>query len=298
MVVLAIVHQPIKHNAALSVLADVLGTLDVGLQEELAHCGVLTVKLDREVEIWIGVDQRQRPHQSSTSTKVLVVLEPPDVRDFCTVGFDLVLTFRQDYLDLLPCARLFVSATPWLLPAEWPTFHGPGKMCSVGFLRGSKTRTEGHRLRHEVWAAQGRLEEVTAVALEFEAGGNVGRDERNKQFSSLFVVVIENSRHSNYFTEKLLDALLARCVPIYWGCPNIGDFFDAGGMIQIDGGVDEIISVFSKLSMEDFMARAEACERNFDLARSYAGDFGQRIQRALEGCLPIHAPVVAADAQS
>ena len=46
-----------------------------------------------------------------------------------------------------------------------------------------------------------------------------------------YSIVIENVRESSYFTEKLIDAFLTETVPIYWGAPNIGEFFYTEGMI-------------------------------------------------------------------
>lgn len=53
-------------------------------------------------------------------------------------------------------------------------------------------------------------------------------------------MVVENVRQRNYFSEKLIDALLTRTVPVYWGCPNIGDYFDSAGFVLIgaDGGAE------------------------------------------------------------
>ena len=39
-------------------------------------------------------------------------------------------------------------------------------------------------------------------------------------------VVLENAQEKNYWTEKMADAYLSWCFPIYWGCPNIDDFFE------------------------------------------------------------------------
>jgi len=36
-----------------------------------------------------------------------------------------------------------------------------------------------------------------------------------------YVIVIENSQHHNYFTEKLTDAILGWSYPLYYGAPNI-----------------------------------------------------------------------------
>ena len=47
-------------------------------------------------------------------------------------------------------------------------------------------------------------------------------------------MVIENVREPNYFSEKLVDAILCETVPIYWGCPNIADFINTKGMVICD----------------------------------------------------------------
>lgn len=281
---LATVHQPLSHSAALAVLADQLGQLDMQLQEELAHCGVLSVRLDREAEIWVGIDQATKAAASFSSFKVLVVMEPAEVRRLNVEGFDLILTWHKEHLATLPQARLFVPATPWLLPAEWLQFHG-AKKPGLGFLRGSKRRTEGHQLRHAVWDAREQLSQSCPVPVNFIAGG-VSRDERNQQFVNQFVLVIENSRHENYFTEKLLDAMLARCIPIYWGCKNLGDFFDVHGVIEVSGGVSEVLEACCGLQQGDYDSRHGALEANLKRASRYAGDFGKRLQCELEGHLP------------
>ena len=51
-----------------------------------------------------------------------------------------------------------------------------------------------------------------------------------------YTIVLENSVQPNYWTEKLADAYLAWCMPIYWGCPNVFDYFPAGSarVISLD----------------------------------------------------------------
>merc|ERR1712217_744020 len=122
------------------------------------------------------------------------------------------------------------------------------------------------------------------IAAEFLEGG-VSRHERNRQFTHQFVLVIENSRHANYFTEKLLDALLGRCVPVYWGCENLWEFFDMAGVIEVCGGLPEVVRACRQLTENDYVSRASALDNNFELARSYAGDFGQRVQHAVQQAL-------------
>ncbi|CAE6934874.1 yabN [Symbiodinium sp. CCMP2456] len=263
---------------------------------------------------------------SATDSAVLIVQEPPDVKQLQLEGFDLVLTWQQQHLELQQ-SRFFVPATPWLLAAEWPRFLS--KKPGLGFLRGSKSQMAGHRLRHRIWEAREQLQSVCEVPLQFLQGGGISRDERNLQFFNQFVLVIENSRHENYFSEKLLDALAARTlqkairlpvtlclpwstlqltqsVPVYWGCPNIGDFFDvaawvnAGMVVLQSTEIDEV--QFARPSLEvtyelqrasltnafdycHYEAHQEALRENSERAQRYSGDFGFRLQQAIEEAL-------------
>lgn len=40
-----------------------------------------------------------------------------------------------------------------------------------------------------------------------------------------FNICVENSNHSHYFTEKIVNPMLLECTPIYYGCENIDSYF-------------------------------------------------------------------------
>ncbi len=65
-----------------------------------------------------------------------------------------------------------------------------------------------------------------------------------------YSIALENSQQTNYFTEKLADALLAWTKPIYWGCPNLDEFLPKSSysMIRMDARdpLQEIQSIFSE----------------------------------------------------
>ena len=84
-----------------------------------------------------------------------------------------------------------------------------------------------------------------------------------------YSVVIENCREPSYFTEKLIDACLCRTVPIYWGAPDIAEFFDISGMI-ICSSLDEISQALQNLSEADYASRSNAIEANFKTAEHFA----------------------------
>jgi hypothetical protein len=49
-----------------------------------------------------------------------------------------------------------------------------------------------------------------------------------------YSVCIENSSIQDYFTEKINECYLADCMPIYYGCPNISEYYDSDSLIRID----------------------------------------------------------------
>lgn len=63
-----------------------------------------------------------------------------------------------------------------------------------------------------------------------------------------YTLALENSRQRNYWTEKLADAYLSWTVPVYWGCPNIEDYFNEETIrsIDLDTGASEIEDIVSR----------------------------------------------------
>lgn len=49
-----------------------------------------------------------------------------------------------------------------------------------------------------------------------------------------FALCFENSSSPGYCTEKIIQAYLAGCIPVYWGDPNVFDYFDSGSMVYVN----------------------------------------------------------------
>jgi len=71
-----------------------------------------------------------------------------------------------------------------------------------------------------------------------------------------YTIALENSMQKNYWTEKLADSYLSWCVPIYWGCPNITDYFPVESMHIIDIHDKEAL-----IKIKDFISRAPSSEQ-------------------------------------
>lgn len=73
--------------------------------------------------------------------------------------------------------------------------------------------------------------------------------ESNHKFSICF----ENSRHSGYMTEKIVEAFAAGTVPIYWGDPLVTTVFNREAFVNVSDfpNVDEAIAYIKKIDNDD-----------------------------------------------
>jgi hypothetical protein len=78
--------------------------------------------------------------------------------------------------------------------------------------------------------------------------------------------VIENSKVINYCSEKLLDCLVSKTIPIYWGCPNVEDFFDTTGWILFDKLEEDLYIKLYDLDEDYYGKYSEVIEKNYQKA--------------------------------
>lgn len=83
-----------------------------------------------------------------------------------------------------------------------------------------------------------------------------------------YSLAFENCRHDSFFTEKLIDCFSTGTVPIYWGCPGIGDFFNKDGIIIVDN-LDDLQRELPQCTKERYVVMADAIADNFERAKKY-----------------------------
>lgn len=64
-----------------------------------------------------------------------------------------------------------------------------------------------------------------------------------------FSIALENTRQDYYFSEKLIDCFLTDTVPVYWGCPGLGDIFDVRGVVRFDD-VEDLLALIDTLDAD------------------------------------------------
>jgi hypothetical protein len=183
--------------------------------------------------------------------------------------FDIILTQNDKVLNNCDNAIFQPFGHTWLKPDQYEKEHD--KEFKLAHLQGKLLKTYGHSLRHEVTA---RRNEFSIPIKFYETYGdrnNIEDARLGKEFifgDSQFGVVIENTSYRGYFTEKILDCFLLKTIPIYWGCSNIGDYFDIDGIIMVNN-IDDLIYKTNQLTKNYYKSKKEIIEKNWRLALEY-----------------------------
>lgn len=117
----------------------------------------------------------------------------------------------------------------------------------VSMLYGDKRATEGHRIRHEIANAVRPLGIVDFYGFEGEAVDYSPETKLKVLGDYAFSIVTEACMQENLFTELLLDCFTVGTIPIFWGCPNVSEFFNDEGIIKISkaDGVPALVKYLS-----------------------------------------------------
>lgn len=63
-------------------------------------------------------------------------------------------------------------------------------------------------------------------------------------------IVVENFSNSLYWSEKLADAFLGYCLPIYFGCNRIAEYFPRDSFLEIDIHSDRVFEELAALNLD------------------------------------------------
>jgi hypothetical protein len=132
------------------------------------------------------------------------------------------------------------------------------RLCSV--ICSDVAATEGHRQRLRFVE---ELRQTLGDRIDFFGHGRHEiRDKDEGLAAYRFHIVVENSRETDYWSEKLADAFLRGCFPLYSGCPNVGDYFPGGSYVAIDTRKprEAIAIIRAELQGERDRAQAKALE--------------------------------------
>lgn len=173
--------------------------------------------------------------------------------------FDNIFTFRKDLLDSSEKYKLLLHWCSWI-KNEDKLIYPKVKMLST--ITSHKKQTEGHKLRHDIINYFGKKMDV------FGRGYNPIDDKIQGLKDYMFHIVVENVRQDYYFSEKLLDCFSTGTVPLYWGCPSIGEFFNEKGIIIFDN-LEDLYLRLNELTHQKYMDMMPYIKENFEIVKKY-----------------------------
>jgi hypothetical protein len=205
-----------------------------------------------------------------------------------------ILTFNDNVLKSCPNAykyvygtsRFFMRGADPKTMEDVKTLSPDQKQFKVTSVFNDKMMTIGHAFRRQVFLNQGIFHGILPIACAFFIAGDSGALQPNSTHpqqnprlgeskwdmfhDAQFHLTIENSRQVNYFTEKLCDALITYTIPIYYGCPNISEYFDTTGWIILeDENLSTLANALYQLTPDHYERHKETVLKNHELCKQY-----------------------------
>ncbi len=256
----------------------------------------LNIDIDVSKEAEVYIDQVPARSVIPGSLRIVIIEEPLKgaYYNLMRLRRDLythLLTFHEEILDENPKARVFHCTNTWV-----KGFVPERKDFNVSFIVGGKKdpSMSGYELRHDAWRNQDRI----TIPKAFYLSGNapykhhfvpwseadyssslVLGASKEPLFNSMFHIAIENCSIKNYFTEKLIDCFQSRTVPIYYGCKNIGEYFNDCGIIQCHS-LEDIIKACNQITPEVYERMLPVLDDNYERSMAWV-DHDQQIKNAV-----------------
>lgn len=177
--------------------------------------------------------------------------------------FKFIFTHDKRIIDIDSEFFKFVppNALPWIRDKK---IFDKNKLAS--FIVSNKIITNGHKFRLNV------LEKVKHKVDHFGRGfinqlpwtyrNENGIEESGKLLALknyYFSFAFENDNYPSIFCEKITDCFATGTIPIFWGTPDIGEYFDINGVIIFDDQFD-----IDLLSRDFYYSKLEHVKNNFE----------------------------------
>ncbi|MBU1007662.1 hypothetical protein KKA53_01110 [Candidatus Dependentiae bacterium] len=201
----------------------------------------------KSCDYWVVYENLTKQEHSSCPKEntVLITGEPPTIKTYhpkFLAQFQTIITCHPNVSH--PNAIVSHLSLPWMIGYQPPkeifsksyreltkTTKLP-KTKLVSVICSDKVFTTEHKKR--LLFIQ-KLQEKFGDRIDFYGRGrNPIIDKWDAIAPYKYHIALENSFIEHYWTEKLSDSYLAQSHPIYYGCPNIHDYFPKKSLTKID----------------------------------------------------------------
>ena len=231
------------------------------------NCKFIVNQDIKDCDWWVVYDGllRNEKVQCPPGNTILITGEPPGVRKYDKKFLNQFATIVTCHRDIKhPNVIYTQQGMPWHVGRrvnadstvsyskdydELQTIDVSKKDRLISIISSNKTFTKGHRER---LIFVKRLSEHFGSMLDVFGHGLCDVEDKWDIISGYkYHIVIENSACPDYWTEKLSDAFLGGSYPLYYGCPNISDYFPGEALTSIDIGDFEGAVVIIEKAIEN-----------------------------------------------
>lgn len=277
----------------------------------LGECDYVYPKFNNDVSVNINFKNKNsfKVFVNNTEANSSANKDKPETVIANAHKYDLILTTDETILKECNNAVFFPYGTTWLNKNKNAHKDSTGvfedkildcvsdKTFTISFLTTGLMGKSGYEIRSTIWNNKSLINvktlfysstrvKTTHDCLSYGKFSNtlhdglLPNDDKINIFKSKFSIAVENTKEKSYFTEKLIDCFLTKTVPIYWGCPNIEEFFDTRGMI-IFNTIEEFYEKINYIKESDYDDMKPYIEANYIAAQKYAESFSSRIQNKI-----------------
>ena len=214
------------------------------------NCHFIINQQVSECDYWVVCENLINPEETlcPKENTILITHEPPTLGKYRTLflkQFATVITCHKNIRHKNPIFQQ--QGLPWHVGRRqrnhvnlsWSKDYDElisidqfSKDKEISVISSSKDGTDGHRQRLEFIRI---LKDYFGERIDiFGRGINEIEDKWDALVRYKYHIALENCAVDDYWTEKLSDAYLAGCYPIYYGCPNIEKYFDIPSLARID----------------------------------------------------------------
>ena len=242
---------------------------------------------DKPITFWFDKLPENKKQLELNPYNFLMLSEPDEffgMHSWVKNNYNLftgILTWNDMLLEECDNAVLFHHNSNNLSNDYIESFEDKQKQFEVSFLSGAKKLVEGHKLRQEIYEIGDQInipKKWFYVLDDFDQNdfdnGGIGRP--NDQFwvgkqicfkESMYHVAVENVKYNNFYTEKISDAFSTKTIPIYWGCPNLGDLgYNEKGIIRFST-IPELIDIINNLTEETYYKMKPYIDYNYEVVK-------------------------------